>query len=105
MLLNTRRRILGLLAAAIERARESAPGTDGEDAAVDRFRNEIDGTFRYRDAIATSCRGAPDNEGALDAIERLRYAEEHAVRREAGDLALLRRRVQAIVSHDLAPAK
>jgi len=37
---------------------------------------------------------------ALDAIEQLRYAEEHAVRREAAELAPLRRRVQAIAPHD-----
>ena len=30
---------------------------------------------------------------SLDAVERLRYAEEHAVRREAGSLEVLRKQV------------
>jgi hypothetical protein len=95
----------GLLAlsTAVERARRAAPGTDGEDAAISRFREALEPDWSRRDAVAASCRGSERDEGALDAIERLRYAEEHAVRREAGDLAPLRRRVQAIVEKDLSP--
>lgn len=89
------------LAAAVERARTAAPGTDGEDAALERFRGALLPEWDYRDSIAGACRGKADDERALDAIERLRYAEEHAVRREAGDLAPLRRRVQAIVETEL----
>ncbi len=48
----------------------------------------------------SSAAGARDAT-TLDAIERLRYAEEHAVRREAGELAPLRRKVQAIVDGEL----
>jgi hypothetical protein len=92
------------LARAVERAREAAPGTDGEDAALARFRSGLDPEWTYRDGIATMCRGSTENERALDAIERLRYAEEHAARREAGDLAPLRRRVRAIVDGQLGPA-
>lgn len=96
----------GLLALvrAVERAREAAPGTDGEDAALARFRSTLAPAWTYRDGVAASCRGSEDNERALDAIERLRYAEEHAARREAGDLAPLRRRVRAIVDGQLGPA-
>jgi hypothetical protein len=93
---------LRALAASVERARNSAPGTDGEDAAIERFRTALEPDWGFRDGIAVSCKGSPKDEGALDAIERLRYAEEHAVRREAGDLAPLRRGVQAIVERDLA---
>ena len=95
----------GLLAlsTAVERARRAAPGTDGEDAAISRFREALEPDWSRRDAVALSCRGREQDEGALDAIERLRYAEEHAVRREAGDLAPLRRKVQAIVEKDLSP--
>ena len=96
---------LRALATAVVRARDSAPGTDGEDAAIERFRKALDPDWGYRDGIAASCKGSPKDEGALDAIERLRYAEEHAVRREAGDLAPLRRGVQAIVEKDLAAAE
>lgn len=95
----------GLLALvrALERAREAAPGTDGEDAALARFRGELDPEWTYRDGVAATCRGSAEDERALDAIERLRYAEEHAARREAGDLAPLRRRVRAIVDGQLGP--
>jgi hypothetical protein len=95
---------LRALATAVERARRAAPGTDGEeDAALDRFRSALEPEWGYRDQILQSCRGRADDERALDAIERLRYAEEHAVRREAGDLAPLRRRVQTIVDSELGP--
>ncbi len=93
---------LRALAAAVVRARNSAPGTDGEDAAIDRFRRALEPDWSHRDAVAAACRASAEDERALDAIERLRYAEEHAVRREAGDLAPLRRRVQALVDRELA---
>jgi hypothetical protein len=94
----------GLLAlhAAVERARLAAAGTDGEDAALARFRAALTPEWGHRDDVAAACRGSADDEGALDAIERLRYAEEHAVRREAGELAPLRRRVEAIVDRELS---
>ncbi|KYF78628.1 hypothetical protein BE11_08580 [Sorangium cellulosum] len=95
----------GLLALvrAVDRARDAAPGTDGEDAALARFRSKLAPEWTYRDGVAASCRGSAEDERALDAIERLRYAEEHAARREAGDLAPLRRRVRAIVDGQLGP--
>jgi hypothetical protein len=92
------------LARAVDRARDAAPGTDGEDAAIERFRGGLEPEWSYRDGIAAACRGSAGDERALDAIERLRYAEEHAARREAGDLAPLRRRVRAIVDGELGPA-
>lgn len=98
---------LRALTAAIDEAREAAPGNDGEDAALARFRAALEPAWDYRDGVAALCRGtagdASKDRAALDAIERLRYAEEHAVRREAGDLAPRRRRVQAIVERDLEP--
>jgi hypothetical protein len=92
---------LSALVSAIERARRLAPGNDGEDPAIERFRTALNPEWGYVDSIADACRGSIKDEGALDAIERLRYAEEHAVRREAGDLAPLRRKVQAIVDSEL----
>ena len=94
----------GLLAlhGAVERARLAAAGTDGEDAALARFRAALTPEWGHRDDVAGACRGRAEDEGALDAIERLRYAEEHAVRREAGELAPLRRRVDAIVDRELS---
>jgi len=95
---------LRALAGAVDRARNAASGTEGEDAALARFRQALEPDWGYRDSVEVSCRGRARNEGALDAIERLRYAEEHAVRREAGDLAPLRRRVQTIVDSELGRA-
>lgn len=92
---------LSALVSAVERARRAAPGTDGEDGAIERFRSALNPEWTYVESIGDTCRGSVNDEGALDAIERLRYAEEHAVRREAGDLAPLRRKVQAIVDSDL----
>jgi hypothetical protein len=95
----------GLLAlyAAVDQARLAAAGAEGEDAALYRFRSALEPTWGYRDGVAARCKGSGTNEGALDAIERLRYAEEHAVRREAGDLAPLRRRVREIIGRELLP--
>ncbi len=89
---------LAALAAGVDRARAAAAASDGdEDAAIALFRRALDPDWSGVDGVATSCRGKPENERALDALERLRYAEEHAVRRESGELAPLRRRVQAVV--------
>jgi len=87
---------------ALTRAREAAAGSEGgEDAALARFRKALEPEWNRRDGVASRCRGTAKDAATLDAIERLRYAEEHAVRREAGELAPLRRKVQAIVDSEL----
>jgi hypothetical protein len=87
---------------AVARAREAgAVAEGGEDAALARFRTALEPEWSSRDGVASRCRGSAKDAAALDAIERLRYAEEHAVRREAGELAPLRRKVQALVDADL----
>jgi hypothetical protein len=89
---------LRALFTAVARAREAAAGAGGgEDAALARFRGALTPEWAFRDGVAAQCRPSQADAGTLDAIERLRYAEEHAVRREAGELAPLRRKVQAIV--------
>jgi hypothetical protein len=95
----------GLLALhkAVDRARLAAAGTEGEDAALARFRSALEPEWGHRDGVASRCKGVAADEATLDAIERLRYAEEHAVRREAGELAPLRRRVQGILDRELSP--
>lgn len=94
---------LHALFGAVSRARDAAAGAEGgEDEALARFRKALDPEWRYRDGVAAQCRGSAKDAAALDAIERLRYAEEHAVRREAGELAPLRRKVQAIVDDERA---
>lgn len=96
---------LRALWSALVRARDAAAHTEaGEDAALARFRDALSPEWQHRDGIAARCASSAKDRGALDAIERLRYAEEHAVRREAGELAPLRRRVQAIVDGELGPS-
>ncbi len=93
---------LRALFSAVTRAREAAAGSGGdEDTALSRFRTALQPEWTYRDGVAFRCRASARDAGTLDAIERLRYAEEHAVRREAGELAPLRRSVQAIVDREL----
>jgi hypothetical protein len=86
------------LDAALDRARHSAAeGDEDPDEALSRFRSSLRPEWEYLEGIRVSCQSQGDLRG-LDALERLRYAEEHAVRREAASLAALRRRV------DLGPA-
>ncbi len=99
---------LHALYAAIERGREAArlanesgDSRSGEETALQRYREAVEPTWRYRDQVQALCRSAPGQEGALDAIERLRYAEEHGVRSQAEELSSLRRRVRQIVQQSL----
>jgi hypothetical protein len=90
---------LRALSAAVARARDAAATSEGgEDDALARFRRALEPEWTYRDGVAATCRPSASDAGTLDAIERLRYAEEHAVRREAGELAPLRRKVQATIN-------
>jgi hypothetical protein len=91
------------LAAAIDRARDAASSTPegGEDAALARYRSALQPEWSRRDAIAASCRSSRQLTDALDAIERLRYAEEHAVRLEASELAPLRLEVRELMANRL----
>jgi hypothetical protein len=91
------------LALAVDRARQAA-GTfseAGEDAALARFRSELAPEWDLHDAVAASCQSDHELAVALDVIERLRYAEERAVRREVSELAPLRRRVGQIWANQL----
>jgi len=81
------------LDAALDRARHAAgEGDEDPDEALSRFRASLEPEWRYLEGIRVSCKSESGLRG-LDALERLRYAEEHAVRREAASLAGLRRRV------------
>jgi hypothetical protein len=89
---------LRALFSAVARARDLAARSEGdEDTALTRFRTGLAPEWGLRDAVAAQCRPSTKDAATLDAIERLRYAEEHAVRREAGELAPLRRKVEAFV--------
>ncbi len=91
------------LAQGIDRARQAASGLAerGEDAALAEFRGSLSPEWDEHDAVAAACQSNHDLAVALDVIERLRYAEERAVRREVSDLAPLRRRVGQIKANQL----
>jgi hypothetical protein len=95
------------LGMAIDRARSAAQAASqqGEDTAVAQFRSALEPEWSRNAAIAASCNADTNLATALDAIERLRYAEERAVRREVNDLAPLRRKVQALMGRELSPAR
>jgi hypothetical protein len=91
------------LAKAIERARQAAGNLSeaSEDEALRQFRSALSPDWDRHDAIVNACRPDSALSVALDVIERLRYAEERAVRREVSDLAPLRRKVGQICSNEL----
>jgi hypothetical protein len=82
---------------SVRRARTAAAEeTGGERRAMARFRAELEEAWSRRPAIGAACESDPDSRRALADVDRLRFAEEHAVRYEAVDLARRRRRVQAL---------
>ncbi|MBM4360699.1 MAG: hypothetical protein FJ096_21540 [Deltaproteobacteria bacterium] len=91
---------LSALYDAIERGRAAAehgPDED-EEAALRRYRDAVFPEWRHRDAVARLCGTDPALVTLLDAIERLRYSEEHSVRHEAIELAALRRKVKGLLA-------
>jgi hypothetical protein len=89
---------LEALKQSLARARQAAGDLSdaNEDLALARFRQALLPEWDRRDAIAAACESNAELARALDVIERLRYAEERAVRREVSELAPLRRRVEQL---------
>jgi hypothetical protein len=82
---------------AVRRARMAAANaTGGEREAMQRFREALLPEWSERPAFGTRCAGDPEATHALGEVDRLRYAEEHALRYEALDVAGRRRAVEAI---------
>lgn len=87
---------LSTLVAAISSARQAAESTPASpEIAVQRYREHLEPTWQSHRVVALACEkdGSPQSRELLDAVERLRYAEESAVRRDARDLAILRQKV------------
>jgi hypothetical protein len=82
---------------AIEKGRASAELENDPAKGLLRFRAEVDPVWVELPPIQGLCQAAADRR-SLDALERLRYAEEHAVRREASSLAALRKQVASDVA-------
>jgi hypothetical protein len=90
-----RKELLGLIA-ALERASSAAAAERGERAAVRRFRAELEPEWSHVPGLDSACGSEPGGAHALREIERLRYAEEHAVRYESVEVARRRRKVSEI---------
>jgi hypothetical protein len=87
---------LSALISAIHRARTAASQVSGERAALATFRNALLPEWSTRPAYGARCAGNADALQSLAEIDRLRYAEEHALRYEALDVAGRRTRVRAL---------
>lgn len=85
------------LAEAIEVARLASADQAGEQEALARFRGALSPAWTHRAAVHRAC--AEDTEAIqrLRAVDRLRYAEEHAVRYGAIDLAKRRQEVKRLI--------
>jgi hypothetical protein len=89
----------GLLV-SVDRARgQAAARVDGERASLDAFRRALSPEWSHSPTILADCQKRRDREAlvAFRQLELLRYAEERAVRYEALDLSLLRKRAPALV--------
>lgn len=85
------------LALAVERGRLLASAVPGERPTMEAFRRGLLPEWSSSGAVRTACRkaGGSSGEERFDEVERLRFAEERALRYEAPELADLRRRVRA----------
>ncbi|MFO0618761.1 MAG: hypothetical protein U0414_39585 [Polyangiaceae bacterium] len=84
------------LYAAVERAVTEAQGEPDVPKALALFRSALAPDWDHIELVRKLC-AAPEaatDRASLDAVERLRYAEEHAVRREAASLEHLRKQVE-----------
>ena len=85
------------LIVAVRRARiAAANGTGGEREAMQRFREALLPEWAARGGLEVRCQSDPEATRALGEVDRLRYAEEHALRYEALDVAGRRRAVETI---------
>lgn len=89
---------------SLRRARGAAAReSDGERAALARFRQELLPVWHGGLDPARACPGDPQSRRVLTRLTALRYAEERAVRYEAVSLAAERRQVDAMARELLGP--
>jgi hypothetical protein len=92
------------LARAIERARVAVHRSDlKESEAVSRYRSNLEPEWSRRGAVEKACQGDKNRLRALDAVLHVGFAEEHAVRRDAVELASFRRRATDLIDKYLPP--
>lgn len=85
------------LITAIRRARDAAAfSAGGERQALSVFRAALEPEWSTRAHLTAQCTEDSAATQALSEVDRLRFAEEHALRYEALDVAGRRHRVEAI---------
>lgn len=90
---------LASLVTALDAARAASERVEASpEDAIAGFRSALSPAWDEHDRVAARCTrdGDPRLLQALDTVDRLRYAEENAIRRDARDLGLLRRRMRAL---------
>jgi hypothetical protein len=85
------------LVEAIEAARAASSDQAEEQAALAKFRGALVPAWTFRPALTRACAGDVEAIRRLHAVDRLRYAEEHAVRYGAVDLAKRRQEVNRFI--------
>lgn len=93
------------LAGAVEAARQASEGVESvPEVALQRFRQALSPAWGARDRVEAACEKTGDRRliEAFDVIERLRYAEENAVRRDARDLGPLHRHAKGLSTGPLS---
>lgn len=84
--------------AALSRARQSAAEQAGELASVESFRRGLVPEWALAPHLERLCAGDPQQQRGAQALLRLRYAEESAVRFGSRELSVRRRQVADLVS-------
>jgi len=85
------------LVEAIEAARVASADQAEEHAALAQFRGAVSPAWSFRPGLTRACAGDLEAIRRLHAVDRLRYAEEHAVRYGAVDLAKRRQEVKRFI--------
>jgi hypothetical protein len=85
------------LAEAVDAARLATSEEPGEQPALARFRAVVAPVWAMRPALGKACGKDPAAMRQLREVDRLRYAEEHAVRYGAVDLAKRRQEVKHLI--------
>ncbi len=101
--LDAERRLYEALSRGRETADVAAASGDPE-LALAAFRAEVEPAWRGHERIREVCAHDPRLVRALDALERLRYAEEHGLRTHTTEVVAARRLVRELLGDDRVPA-
>jgi hypothetical protein len=87
---------LQALSGSLDRGMTAAEAETDSERGIAAFRAAVEPEWRYVEGVRATCTRDDERRG-LDALERLRYAEEHSVRREAASLAPIRKQADKAI--------